>query len=93
VAETWTLPFAGGDASTGFALDDLTLALLVGSMVLVVAVAAGAFIVVEGRRIGMRRAWIFLPLAAVTAAAFAIPLFLALRERKLAAAHAEGPRP
>jgi cell volume regulation protein A len=40
VAETWTLPFAGGDASTGFALDDLTLALLVGSVVLVVAVAA-----------------------------------------------------
>jgi potassium/hydrogen antiporter len=40
VTETWTLPFAGGDASTGFALDDLTLALLVGSVVLVVAVAA-----------------------------------------------------
>ena len=40
MAETWTLPFAGGDASTGFALDDLTLALLVGSVVLVVAVAA-----------------------------------------------------
>ena len=37
--ETWTLPFAGGDAS-GFSLDDLTLALLVGSLVLVVSVAA-----------------------------------------------------
>ena len=47
------------------------------------AVAVGAFLVVEGRRIGMRRAWLFLPLAAVTAAAFAVPLFLALRERKL----------
>jgi hypothetical protein len=53
---------------------------------LVVAIAAGVFIVVEGRRIGMRRAWLFLPLAAITAAAFAVPLFLALRERKLAAA-------
>ena len=52
---------------------------------LVVAIAAGVFIVVEGRRIGMRRAWLFLPLAAITAAAFAVPLFLALRERKLAA--------
>jgi len=51
---------------------------------LVVAVAAGVFIVVEGRRIGMRHAWVFLPLAALTAAAFAVPLFLALRERKLA---------
>ncbi len=37
--ETWALPFAGGDAS-GFSLDDLTLALLVGSLVLVVSVAA-----------------------------------------------------
>jgi Ca2+/Na+ antiporter len=51
---------------------------------LVVAVAAGVFIVIEGRRIGIRHAWLFLPLAAVTAAAFAVPLFLALRERKLA---------
>lgn len=52
---------------------------------LVVAVAAGVFIFVEGRRLGMRHAWVFLPLAAITAAAFAVPLFLALRERKLAA--------
>ena len=53
---------------------------------LVVAVAAGVFIVIEGRRIGMRHAWVFLPLAAITAAAFVVPLFLALRERKLARA-------
>ena len=51
---------------------------------LVVAAAAGVFIVIEGRRIGIRHAWMFLPLAAFTAAAFAVPLFLALRERKLA---------
>jgi hypothetical protein len=50
---------------------------------LVLAVASGVFIVIEGRRLGMRRAWLFLPLAAVTAAAFAVPLFLALRERRL----------
>ena len=36
----WTLPFADGAAATGFSLDDLTLALLVGSLVLVVSVAA-----------------------------------------------------
>ena len=47
------------------------------------AVASGVFIVIEGRRLGMRWAWVFLPLAAVTAAAFAVPLFLALRERRL----------
>lgn len=53
---------------------------------LVLAIASGIFIIVEGRRLGMRWAWIFLPLAAVTAAAFAVPLFLALRERRLSAA-------
>ncbi len=40
VGETWTLPFASGASSSTFSLDDLTLALLVGSLVLVVAVAA-----------------------------------------------------
>ena len=40
VGETWTLPFAEGGGSTGFDLDDLTMALLVGSLVLVVSVAA-----------------------------------------------------
>ena len=38
--QTWTLPLADGAAATGFSLDDLTLALLVGSLVLVVSVAA-----------------------------------------------------
>lgn len=49
----------------------------------VVVAAAGVFIVVEGRRIGMRGAWILVPLSLVTAAAFTVPLFLALRERRL----------
>ena len=40
MGQTWTLPLAGGATSTPFSLDDLTLALLVGSLVLVVAVAA-----------------------------------------------------
>ena len=52
---------------------------------LVLAVASGVFIVIEGKKLGMRWAWVFLPLAAVTAAAFAVPLFLALRERRLSA--------
>ena len=38
--QTWTMPFADGGATAGFDLHDLTLALLVGSIVLVVSVAA-----------------------------------------------------
>jgi hypothetical protein len=83
---TWTLnilaivsgsDFVGEWVTNGFATQSLQVDLLV------LAVAVGAFLVVEGRRLGMRRAWLFLPLAAVTAAAFAVPLFLALRERRL----------
>lgn len=84
---TWTLnilaiasgsDFVGEWAANGFATQSLQVDLLV------LAVAVGTFLVVEGRRIGMRHAWLFLPLAALTAAAFAVPLFLALRERRLA---------
>jgi hypothetical protein len=53
---------------------------------LVVAIAAVAFMVVEGRRIGMRRVWILVVLAPLVALAFAFPLFLALRDRHLALA-------
>ena len=83
---TWTLnilaitqqtSFFGEWFSNGPATQSLQVDLLV------LAIASGIFIVIEGRRIGMRWAWVFLPLAAVTAAAFAVPLFLALRERKL----------
>ena len=38
MGQTWTLPLAGGATASGFSLDDLTVALLVGSLVLVVAV-------------------------------------------------------
>jgi hypothetical protein len=69
--------FFGEWGTNGFATQSLQVDLLI------LAVAIGVFLVVEGRRIGMRHAWIFLPLSAVTAAAFAMPLFLALRERKL----------
>lgn len=71
--------FFGEWATNGFATQSLQVDLLI------LAVAIGVFLVIEGRRIGMRHAWLFLPLSAVTAAAFAMPLFLALRERKLAA--------
>ena len=59
---------------------------------LVVAVAGAIFIVVEARRLGMKRAWLYLVLSLVTAFAFTFPLFLALRERKLRSAAARSHR-
>lgn len=54
--------------------------------VLVAAVAAIVFMVVESRRIGMRRVWVYIVLVPLVALAFAFPLFLAMRERHLQAA-------
>ena len=59
----------------------------------VVAIAAAVFIVIEGRRIGMRRSWLFVLLACVTAIACAFPLFLAMRERHLAHQTTSTPTP
>jgi hypothetical protein len=51
------------------------------------ATASGAsiFIVIEGRRLGMRLWWLYIAVSFVTAVGFAFPLFLAMRERRLAA--------
>lgn len=53
--------------------------------VLIAAVAAIAFMVFESRRLGMRRVWVYIVLIPLVALAFALPLFLAMRERALAA--------
>lgn len=50
---------------------------------LVVAIAAVIFMIVEGRRLGMRRLWLYLLAVPFLALAFAFPLFLAVRERAL----------
>jgi hypothetical protein len=60
-------------ASSSFGVD-LTVAFLAGVL----------FMVVEGRRTGMRNTWIYVVLSAVIAFAFAFPLFLWARERRLA---------
>lgn len=57
---------------------------------LVVAIAGCVLIVTEARRLGMRRAWLYIVLSAVTAFAFTFPLFLAMRERRLHAMDATG---
>ena len=53
--------------------------------ILTVAIAGSAFMIFEARKLGMRRVWLYIVLSGVTAFAFTFPLFLAMRERKLAA--------
>ena len=53
------------------------------SDVLLVAVAAGIFMVVEGRRVGVRHVWVYLVLSALVAVSVMFPLFLIARERRL----------
>ena len=50
---------------------------------LIVAVVASIFMVVEGGRLGMRSVWLLVPLGFLVAIAWAFPLFLALRHRRL----------
>lgn len=51
--------------------------------IIVVAVAAVFFMVIEGRRLRMRATWPLVLLTFPVAAAFTIPLFLALRHRRI----------
>lgn len=71
--------FLGDLVSSGPAVSSITVDLLV------VAIAGSIFILVEGRRVGIRHAWLYVVLSGVTAFAFTFPLFLAMRERKLTA--------
>lgn len=50
---------------------------------LIVAIAGSAFMIFEAQRLGMKRVWLYIVLSGVTAFAFTLPLFLAIRERKL----------
>ncbi len=50
---------------------------------LVVAIAAVVFMIVEARRVGVRRVWLFLLAIPFIALAFAFPLFLAFRQRAI----------
>jgi Terpene cyclase DEP1 len=50
---------------------------------LVVFAVLSVFMVLEGRRVGMRWPWVYSVLALPTAIAFTFPLFLLLRERRL----------
>jgi hypothetical protein len=52
---------------------------------LAVASAASIFIILEGRRLGIRWYWLYVLASFITAVGFTFALFLAMRERKLAA--------
>ncbi len=51
---------------------------------LAVASAASIFIILEGRRLGIRWYWAYVVVSFITAVGFTFPLFLAVRERRLA---------
>ena len=51
---------------------------------LATASAASVFIILEGRRLGIRWYWAYVVFSFITAVAFTFPLFLAVRERRLA---------
>ena len=51
---------------------------------LIVAIAGSALMISEAQRLGMKRVWLYILLSGITAFAFTFPLFLAMRERKLA---------
>ena len=69
--------FIGDWVGSGPAVSSLTVDLAL------VAVAGCILIVVESRRLGMKRAWLYIVLSGLTAFAFTFPLFLAMRERRL----------
>lgn len=50
---------------------------------LVTASAASIFIILEGRRLGMKWPWLYVIASFITAVAFTFPLFLAMRERHM----------
>lgn len=76
--------FVGDLLTSGPAVSSITVDLLV------VAVAGAFFIIIEARRIGMKRGWLYVLVSGVTAFAFAFPLFLAMRQRHLTRLTAEG---
>ena len=79
------LDFWGDWVNSGPAVSSLTVDLLVA------AVAGSILMIVEGKRVGLKHVWILVVLSGLTAFAFTFPLFLALRERKLASQRAATP--
>lgn len=90
VGTQWALvDFVSGPGSLGDALSATVegpVATFVTIDLLAVAIAATAFMVVEGRRIGLPRLWVYVALVFLVAVSVAFPLFLLARTRRLASA-------
>lgn len=71
--------YLGDWVGSGPSVSSLTVDLLVA------AVAGGVFILLESRRLGIPRAWLYVLAAIIIAFAFSFPLFLAVRQRRLEA--------
>lgn len=71
--------FLGDWVGSGPSVSSLTVDLLIA------AIAGSVFIIVEARRLGMKRGWLYVVLSGVTAFACMFPLFLCMRERALQA--------
>lgn len=75
-------PIGGPDAIVGTLFGN-PLSASLSIDLLVAASAASIFMILEGRRLGMRLPWLYVVGSFVTAIAFTFPLFLAVRERHL----------
>ena len=59
---------------------------------LITAFAAAPYMIIEGRRLKMKRVWLYVALSGVSAIAFVFPLFLGMRALKLQKDHLAGGR-
>lgn len=66
--------------------------LVVACDLLITALAAAPFMIIEGRRLKMKRVWLYIALSGVSAIAFVFPLFLGMRALKLHKDHLAGGR-
>ena len=58
----------------------------------IVAIAGSAFMIMEAKRLGMKRVWLYLVLSGVTAMAATFPFFMAMRELRLSKIELAGGR-
>lgn len=75
----------GGFTWSAFVAEALSVpaARSIGADISIACVAFSVWMVREARRLGMRHVWVYLALIFVVAFAFACPLFLFMRERRL----------
>ena len=92
LAGTWTYNVVAIVQMRDFIVDWVDSGPAVSSLtvdLLIAAVAGSILIIVEARRLGRKRGWLYVALSGITAFAFTFPLFLAMRERALETARAK----